>query len=130
MSVEDTSDLLSQVALVEEAAEDVLADRRQIIDLDKKRNKTREAIRALQKTTTSEKSWVCFGNMFIKMPNKKAANLLEKDYNQLDEELTDIRKKLKPKVNNLRNLENKEDMKGFGLNPLSKEELRAIEKML
>ncbi|XP_048248076.1 p53 and DNA damage-regulated protein 1-like [Haliotis cracherodii] len=130
MSVPDTSDLLSQVALVEEAAEDILADRRQIIDLDKKRNKTREAIRALQKNKESDKSWVCFGNMFIKLPNKKAVNLLEKDYNQLDEELTDIRNKLKPKVNNLRNLENKEDMKGFGLNPLSKEELRAVEKML
>jgi len=36
---------LEYVAGLESAAEDVLADRRQVIDLDVKRQKTRQAIR-------------------------------------------------------------------------------------
>jgi len=37
--------MLEYVAEVEIAAEDVLADRRQIIDLDSQRQKTRQAVR-------------------------------------------------------------------------------------
>lgn len=49
------------------------------------------------------------------------------DFNQLDNEIGELRRNLKPKVNKLRDLEMKEDIKGFGLNPLSKEELRTLE---
>lgn len=41
----DTSHLLEYLAQVEEVAEDILADKQNLIDLDKKRQKTREAIR-------------------------------------------------------------------------------------
>ena len=37
--------VMATIVAVEEMAEDVLADRQQIIDLDRKRNHTREAIR-------------------------------------------------------------------------------------
>ena len=37
--------VLEAITDIEEMAEDVLADRRQIIELDKKRQKTREAVR-------------------------------------------------------------------------------------
>lgn len=49
------------------------------------------------------------------------------DFNKLDSEINHLRKTLKPKVNKLRDLEMKDDIKGFNLNPLSKEELRGIE---
>lgn len=37
--------------------------------------------RVLQKDKTSTKQWVCFGNMFIKMPSKETKLLLEKGKN-------------------------------------------------
>lgn len=37
--------VMATIVAVEEMAEDVLADRQQIVDLDRKRNHTREAIR-------------------------------------------------------------------------------------
>ena len=40
-----TANLLSDLTEIEEAAEKILADKQHIIDLDKKRNQTREAIR-------------------------------------------------------------------------------------
>ena len=52
------------------------------------------------------------------------------DYERLDEEITDIRNKLKPKVNKLRDLEEKEELKGFDLVPLSADEHRALQDVL
>ena len=37
--------LLEQLALVEGAAEDILADKQKLVDLDRHRNQTREAMR-------------------------------------------------------------------------------------
>ena len=56
--------------------------------------------------------------------------LLLSDFNQLDEEISTIRTNLKPKVNKLRDLEHREDIKGFDLNPLSKEELNTIDSFI
>ncbi|KAK2185286.1 hypothetical protein NP493_241g06159 [Ridgeia piscesae] len=107
--------VMATIVAAEEMAEEVLADRQQIVDLDRKRNQTREAIRAVQKDTSCDKEWVCFGNMFLKLSRAQTRTLLKKDYDRLDEEITDIRNKLKPKVNKLRDLEEKEELKGFDL---------------
>ncbi|PIO29285.1 hypothetical protein AB205_0209950, partial [Aquarana catesbeiana] len=69
--------VLGHLQEVERKAEDVLGDRRQIIDLDIKRNQNREALRALSKDT--DKS----------------------DQEQLDQEIDTIRSQLKEKVNQL-----------------------------
>lgn len=68
--------------------------------------------------------------MFIKMPSKEAKLLLEKDFDQLDKEISETRRDLKPKLLQLRDLEHKDNPKGFHLNPLTKEEMRAVEQML
>ena len=52
------------------------------------------------------------------------------DYDELDSEINKVRSELKPKVNKLRDLENKEDLKGFNLTPLSQEEKRSVESLL
>ena len=114
---------------IEQGAEEILTDRQQIINLDRRRNQTREAIRALQ-YEKGDKSWMCFGDMFIKMPNTKAKSLLQTDFNKLDDEIGEIRVKLKEKMNKLRNLENKEEIKGFGLQPLSSDELKAVNAII
>nr|KAF6472064.1 p53 and DNA damage regulated 1 [Molossus molossus] len=71
--------VLQYLVEVEELAEAVLADKRQIVDLDAKRNQNREGLRALQKDLSlSEDVMVCFGNMFIKMPHPQTKEMIEK----------------------------------------------------
>ncbi|MEE6506492.1 hypothetical protein FKM82_007697 [Ascaphus truei] len=74
----DPDRVLTFLQEVEEKAEDVLADRRQIVDLDVKRNRNREALRALHTDLTPEKVTVCFGNMFITLPKKQTKEMIEK----------------------------------------------------
>ena len=52
------------------------------------------------------------------------------DFNQLDQEISEVRTNLKVKVNKLRDLENKDEIKGFSLNPLSKEEMKAVQQFI
>ncbi|XP_077983395.1 p53 and DNA damage-regulated protein 1-like [Glandiceps talaboti] len=115
---------------VEGLAEEILTDKQQIVDLDRKRNKNREGIRALSKMQPTpgkaDKAWLCFGNMFIKLPRTDAKVLIEKDQTELDKEINDLRKNLKPKVNKLRDMEGHPDLKGFDLQALSKEELNTF----
>lgn len=125
--LDDSSRMMQHLVEMESAAEDILADKQQLINLDRKRQKTREAVRVLSKDKKSAKQWVCFGNMFLKLPTEKTKKLLEKDFDQLDSDISDIRKNLKPKVNKLRDIEHKDSIKGFNLHPLTKEEMKTIE---
>ncbi|KAM5304501.1 p53 and DNA damage-regulated protein 1 isoform 1-T1 [Glossophaga mutica] len=94
--------VLQYLVEVEELAEAVLADKRQIVDLDMKRNQNREGLRALQKDLSlSEDVMVCFGNMFIKMSHPQTKEMIEKDQDHLDKEIEKLRKQLKVKVNRL-----------------------------
>ena len=52
------------------------------------------------------------------------------DQCKLDEEIEQLRKNLKPKVNVLRDLEGKSELTGFNLQALSKEEMAAINQVL
>ena len=71
--------VLRYLVEVEELAEEVLADKRQIVDLDTKRNRNREGLRALQKDLSlTEDVMVCFGNMFIRMPHPETKEMIEK----------------------------------------------------
>lgn len=123
----DSERMMQHLVKIEAAAEDILTDKQQIIDLDRKRQKTREAVRIVSKDKKNGKQWVCFGNMFIKFPTENTKKMLNEDFNKLDDEISDLRKHLKPKVNKLRDLENKDDIKGFNLNPLSREEMKTID---
>lgn len=116
---------------VEERAEEVLADKQQIVDLDIKRNQNREALRALQRDLgSSEKVMVCFGDMFIKFPKTKTTEMIQKDQQRLDEEIGKLRNQLKVKVNKLYEAQGKPELKGFNLNAMSKEEMKALNRFL
>ena len=70
--------LMVHLREIEEAAEEVLSDKQEIVDLDRKRCQNREAIRAMSHlnhagaatTTTSSSSsssqWLAMGNCFFK----------------------------------------------------------------
>ncbi|EMP33240.1 p53 and DNA damage-regulated protein 1 [Chelonia mydas] len=103
----------------------------QIVDLDLKRNQNREALRALQKDPDpSEKAMVCFGNMFIQLPNSKTKEMIQKDQEHLDEEINQLRKELRVKVNRLFEAQGKPELKGFNLNSMTHEEMRVINQIL
>ncbi|KAL3877922.1 hypothetical protein ACJMK2_035563 [Sinanodonta woodiana] len=78
MDAQFTQKLVNELTSLEEVAEEILADKQEMIDLDKRRQKTREAVRALQKDKQTQKSWVCFGNTFLKLSTQQTKKLLEK----------------------------------------------------
>ncbi|XP_061217460.1 p53 and DNA damage-regulated protein 1 [Neopsephotus bourkii] len=127
----DPAFVLRYLAEVEELAEDVLAARQQIVDLDVKRNRNREALRALQKSQEPDgMAMVCFGSMFIELPAAQTRDMLRKDQEHLDEEINNLRKELRVKVNRLYEAQGKPELKGFNLNPMSAEEMKLINRIL
>ncbi|KAG8007344.1 p53 and DNA damage-regulated protein 1 [Nibea albiflora] len=123
--------VLEYLTQVEEAAEEVLTTKQQIVDLDTKRNRNREALNALKnEVSDSEKVKVCFGNMFIKFPKSKTKDMIQKDQEQLDKEINDLRKGLKAKVNRLNEIQGKPELRGYNLSPLSSDEIKAINSLI
>ncbi|XP_021495403.1 p53 and DNA damage-regulated protein 1 isoform X3 [Meriones unguiculatus] len=122
--------VLQYLVEVEELAEAVLTDKQQIVDLDTKRNRNREGLRALQKDLSSSDVMVCFGNMFIKMPHPKTKEMIQRDQEHLDKEIEMLRRELKVKVNRLFEAQGKPELKGFNLNPLNQDELKALKVIL
>lgn len=68
---------------IEEAAENVLADKQEIIDLDRRRHANREALSALDKSSKSHwkgddsRTWLTMNNCFIQMKTGKAKELVK-----------------------------------------------------
>ncbi|NP_001290685.1 p53 and DNA damage-regulated protein 1 [Esox lucius] len=123
--------ILEYLTEVEEAAEGILANKQQIVDLDKKRNMNREALNALKHELVSEeKVQVCFGNMFIKFPKAKTKEMIQQDQEQLDEEIHKLRNVMKDQLNHLNNLQGKPELTGYNLSPLSSDEVKAINHLL
>lgn len=119
------------LADIEATAETILADKEQAVELDRRRQKNREALRALQKLDDDvRKPWVCIGNMFMKIPKGRTTDLLQQEQEKLEEEIASLRKKLKKNVQLLRELEGKSEVQGFSLEPLSREEMQAISKVM
>ncbi|XP_069740909.1 p53 and DNA damage-regulated protein 1 isoform X2 [Narcine bancroftii] len=100
---ERVMDYLTEVELL---AENVIVDKQQIINLDGKRNRNREALRALQNSSN------------------------QSDQEQLDEEICNLCNQLKVKVNRLNEAQGKPEIRGFNLTPLTYEEMQAVTKIL
>ncbi|KAB7505990.1 p53 and DNA damage-regulated protein 1 [Armadillidium nasatum] len=80
---------------IEKIAEETLSDQQEIRCLDKRCNKNREALRQLQTNPNclSSKSWVCVGNLFIRLPTHEVKKNIEQD--MLDVSLIEYSDKLK-----------------------------------
>lgn len=61
----------------ERLADKVLQNKQEIVELDKRRQGTREAIRNLTKTT-DKSAWITIGPILVKMEKDKADHLLKK----------------------------------------------------
>lgn len=128
--------LLKYLKEVEQSAEDVLSDRQEIIDLDRRRNTNREAIRGIEQTCRSSykgdeaKMWLAMGNTFFRLPCRTARTMLQKDQVQLDKEINILRSDLKVKVNSLQEKQGRPELKGLHLKALSPDELNAVRKVI
>ncbi|KAJ8259731.1 hypothetical protein GJAV_G00172790 [Gymnothorax javanicus] len=129
---EESQRVLEYLTEVEVAAEDVLSDKQQIVELDVKRQRNREALSVLRDDNqqSEDKVKVCCGNMFIKLPKATTKCMIQKDQEQLDKEISDLRQQLKAKVNRLNDLQGKPELTGYNLAPLSSDEIKAIHTLL
>ena len=89
---------------IEELAEEILTDRAQIIDFDKKRNGNREALRETR-MNPRDKQWICIGNLFLKISQTHVTEMLKNDQNQIEIEIANVHNGLKPKLKKLHELE-------------------------
>jgi len=114
LSSQMTELTLKTVTEIEELAEEILVDRAQIVDYDRKRNNNREALTAIKKEPAN-KHWFCIGNSFIKISHEHSKSILQNDQNFMDKEISMLQDGLKPKVCKLHELEGRSDVKGFNL---------------
>jgi len=81
MDPEKVQQIISET---ERAAQKVLTTKDELSALDFRRQKTREALRALKneisanKNSPEKKMWLSLGNLFVKTETSKAHNLLQK----------------------------------------------------
>ncbi|XP_047117148.1 G patch domain and ankyrin repeat-containing protein 1 homolog isoform X1 [Schistocerca piceifrons] len=123
--LENPQHSLRLLSEIEEIGEEILRDRNEVVALDRRRNQTREALRAIQKST-ADKVWVSVGSLLIKIPEKKATEMLKRDQIQVDVEINKMRSELKLKVNKLRDMEHQAPVPGLMLNALTSSEMGAI----
>lgn len=119
--MDDSQKSLKYLVEVETLAEDILADRRSVVFLDKRRNENREALRSV-KGNQEGKVWACIGGTLVKLERETAIRLITTDQAALDIEINKIRSQLKVKVNQLRDLEYKPPVPGLMLSPLTSQE--------
>lgn len=126
--MEEITKLLTRIELT---ADDIIDTRQQVINLDAKRHKTREALRSLQEQHTknpnlTKKNYVCVGDMFIRLNYNSTRNLFRDDQYHIDQGIEKLRDELAEKVGKLRELEGKQELSGFNLKPLKKDEILAL----
>lgn len=133
----DTKRIVEHLTELELAAQDLLEDRQAIVALDRKRNQTREARTAIKNRIKDKnplmdgnKTWMCYGNMFIKMKNETVLTVLDNSYKKLDDEIKVTRDGLKDKLNKVRQIEGKSQAAGFNLQSLTSDERQSLSAVL
>ena len=77
MSKTDAQKTIEFIQSTEEVADKILVNKHELLALDKRRQQTREAIRAMEKEEPPQKKvWITVGSMLMKMPREKAFELL------------------------------------------------------
>ena len=101
----DAATVLERMQRAELLGEEILTDRQQMVELDRRRNKNREALAALRRidrqgpeAAASQKHWVCLGQTFAKHSQAETRGMLEADQTRLDAELDRLRGDVKRKT--------------------------------
>lgn len=127
-------------------ADQILQNKQEMVELDKRRQSNREAKCSLEKST-DKKAWVTVGPILVKMTKERGEKLLEKgmrhlvkcevsapklwivsiaDQQTIDIEINKLRSEQKILVGKLRDLEYQSPLKGFDLKPLDRKEAAAL----
>lgn len=79
MSKTDEQKIVEIIRSTEGVADKILMNKQELVELDKRRQQTREAIRELEKHATKDekKVWITVGSMLVKMEREKALTLLK-----------------------------------------------------
>lgn len=75
--MENPKKSIQHLTEIEEKAEEILCSQQEIVALDKRRNATREALRAISKSQ-DKKVWMTLGSLLIKVDKAKAEAMLKK----------------------------------------------------
>ncbi|KAI8117418.1 uncharacterized protein LOC111686709 [Lucilia cuprina] len=116
----------------EEVADQVLVNKQELINLDRRRQQNREAIRELEKNTEKQekKVWTTIGSMLVKLDRQKALELLKKDQTQIEREIKILQSDQKILVNKHRDLEHFSPYSGTNIKPLDRKEFSALKANL
>lgn len=107
--------------------EKALRDKEELVQMDRIRNKNREALNALKRVPEKESVYLCVGNMFLKQRCSSAKKLVQDDQNQVNEHIEKLRQQLKNNVQQIQEMEDKgEQFSKFNLNPLTRDEMKSF----
>ncbi|OQR80417.1 p53 and DNA damage-regulated protein 1-like [Tropilaelaps mercedesae] len=113
-----------------------------MIELDRRRQKNREACRALKLSTTDnnrtntqpgervERIWCVYGNSFISIADNRALDIISKEQEVIEKDTEDLRRRMKKSMQELSALEGRKSVQDFDLKPLTKTEKDAIHKII
>ncbi|XP_037946336.1 uncharacterized protein LOC119678539 [Teleopsis dalmanni] len=113
----------------EKAADDVLTQKGQIIALSKKEEDVRVAIREITKST-DKKVWITIGSMLVKIQREKALELLKKDKQEIQKNISILRSEQKVSVNELRDYEFLKEYPGSNIRPMDSRTMSTLKNQL
>ncbi|KAJ3436609.1 p53 and DNA damage-regulated protein [Anaeramoeba flamelloides] len=116
---------------IEQLAEEVLTEKQQIIDFDKKRQSNHESLAKLTKKKqlleNNRKIWLCLGDFFMKVESKKAVELIKTDQKQFNSEIKNLNTSIKKKSQEIFKLQGKANLvAGFNLKPIDQNITRPL----
>ncbi|ALC41973.1 CG15863 [Drosophila busckii] len=129
MSTTELDKSIQIITQTEELADKILANKHELIELDKRRQQNREALRLIEKSE-EEKTWITIGSILVKMKRHKAIELLKKDQQQIDQEINVMHSEQKVLVNKHRDTELKSPFSGTNLKALDRKEFDALKANL
>lgn len=121
-------DLIKLLTEIELTADDIIDTKQQLINLDAKKHKTREALNRLKEIQNNyKKHWLCVGDMFIKLNTNETRNIIVDDQYHIDKGIEKLfEDNLKVNVEKLRILEGKPERSGFNLKALDRKEILSL----
>uniref|UniRef100_A0A2M4B034 p53 and DNA damage-regulated protein 1 n=1 Tax=Anopheles triannulatus TaxID=58253 RepID=A0A2M4B034_9DIPT len=134
MAVSDQQKLMEILVETERVADRILANKQELVQLDKRRQDTREALRYIEQHFPEGKQpqrlWITIGSMLVKQNRQEAIELLRKDQRTTEADIERLRGEQKELVARQRDLEHERPLRGFDLKPLSKAEIAGIRSNL
>lgn len=123
--------ILEHLEQLEEVGELIMAKNQECVELDKARQRMREAVHAMRVPASpnkmdrksSDTQWVCLSDQMFKLPREKIMKAFDADLKTYGAEIQRLKSQQKEDVNWLRELEGKESLKGFDLIALSNDDI-------